>query len=281
MKNPVVLVWHMCTKTVLLAKSWNGQKTHLNISRAKITCEKTFSTFKTSKSLNLSFDVCAESRWEGCKSLSLIAHKTRPGGNVFAICMLASKVFLIAINCNRNWVRYCEHFPVGTYPVRVLWWSCPSLPITSPVSDWRVTFTSISLFRLVRIAQPQNCISDIPHMIQRESGYHIVWIHKWYNKSGCKGTEGSICETSNISWVAAMEEIVSLNKRTVGQSSTQRLVGLQEAHLYEPYDKSWGLPRSGNSLQLVIDVTIRGLTSPNSAATPAPRLWPHNTSSEK
>jgi hypothetical protein len=69
-----------------------------------------------------------------------------------------------------------------------------------------------------------------------------------------------------------MEEIVSLNERTVGQSSTQRLVGLQEVHLYELYDKSWGLPKSANSIQLVINFTIRGLTSPNSAATPAPRL---------
>ena len=83
------------------------ENTHLSISLANTIWENIFSTSRTSKSLSLWVFASELStfsfRRDECRSESLIAQSTRPGGYIFAICILASNVLRTACNYTRGW----------------------------------------------------------------------------------------------------------------------------------------------------------------------------------
>jgi hypothetical protein len=100
----VVLMGHVGSALVcqLLRVAYTGLA-HFNMSFANTICEKTFSTSRTSKSLSLSplrtlLEGSEYDRCDGWRSLSLMAQRTWPGGNMFDICILASSVLRTAIN---------------------------------------------------------------------------------------------------------------------------------------------------------------------------------------
>lgn len=96
-------------KSDQLSKPSEAGKAHNNMSLANTICGNTFSTSSTSNSRSLSgpqarlqLSAGMYDRCDGCSSLSRIPHNTRPGGNMFVMCMFASRVLRTATNCIEN-----------------------------------------------------------------------------------------------------------------------------------------------------------------------------------
>jgi hypothetical protein len=138
-------------------------KTHLSMFLEKIIWENTFSTSKTSNSLNVwsgsllgCWDWC-----EGCRSQSLTAHKTRPGGNRSAINMFASRVFRIERNCVKHQSNQYYHIVMNeTHPIKVIWRPITSFPSPDSIGNDRISFRTA--IPLVCVTQPEGCITNVP-----------------------------------------------------------------------------------------------------------------------